>query len=321
MSYDPFAYDSNPLRMIFEIALELNQQAYEFSSDCFNSDYVKNCIKECKTETPRLKKLELYENVTSLIDDEFGEFANGLRDMVLRFYINHKRILAFQKTNPEAYRIILEAIGLLECIQVPVTDTFIICTRILGFYGDPRIIPSWLEWRGERPTPEIIQQYEKFLKKAGELTIADYERYFDEISEIMTFIGCNKCIVWDLHKLAHQLRAYCKLQLYSEYKDLEICAYDGWHCVNCIPDEEAESGPISIRTFIKHHCDCRNCTPQMILNWRKSLNNANAKNRIKLPEPAAQNIKLGQSNLYEVQELKAKWSDYRTEITSLPRLK
>lgn len=325
MRYDPFAYDINPLRMIAEIAYEFEGKAEELSA--YDSNYINEYKAMHKEDSPKCKKIELYEMVSHSIGEDFGEFRGELCNLLSKIYYNHKRITALKQEKPEIYALILEGTGLLETVRPKSDEAFLNYEISLGFQGDIEFMEAVGKYYGfDRHYRGIIayRNPKQLIKKRDDITLADYEEAFQSILDFTIFIEHNKEIVFNLNKLASQLLAYCKFEVSQELGEnskKQNWEYYAFYDFLQSKETAIKKKPITIRAFIGTYCDCKNPTPQRLAHWRKCLNNEHIKGTIQLPNCISENWTTGKAKYYMVEELIESWQSYRDRITSLPPLK
>jgi len=281
--------DLQPIEWLQEIGNSFLEIAEEWG-EC-DSNYFEDYCEDCKAECPDISKKEMYSEMLHTVTE--GQFhisyvdsmnvvqeINDLRENVLKAF-----------DNSVIFPNILNAIGILEyvnCLVKSFTDNFWHYLYYCAFFSSEEVSEVYGKIAAKRFNKEV------------ELTEDDYEKAFECFTEFLEIIE-NGQFSEKLRDCVWAIKGYCELKAGSKkYAETEA------------------KRPITLIQFMRKHCEQQKI--QLLRYRRKSLNDANFRKSIMLPEPI-QKWKTGQAKYYNPSDLKEKWPTFCEILPNLPPLK
>jgi len=294
-----FLHPSNQIDCLKEIA----QQAWEVASTLeeFDTDYIHDWIEICsgKDSTNPADIIDdksiVYSEVETHISEEVGGFNNGNHNFLEEFY-QLKEIIIKLIEDSSVLNNVVQVISIFEMLLEKLNDTFDEFAAKLCY--------SWYAGHLEELEHDHGKQAIKYFKKHDELTIEDYEFAFGYITDFMRYVNERK-FSFRLEELASRLNVFCKMKTVDSEKEEPKIRTD-------------DQRPVALIQFMQKHCEKQKI--QLLRYRRKSLNDANIRKCITLPEPI-RIWKTGQAKYYKAIDLKEKWPSYCEILPNLPPLK
>jgi hypothetical protein len=294
-----FPRPSNQRDCLMEIVREAWEDGQALEE--YGSDYIEDWIDIHSGEDPEYPvdkiedKLTVYREVDRSISEDIIQFRNGLHHFLKAFYQQKASIIELIG-NDDVLNNVIKVISILEVFMEKLTDTLSNYEAHLCFAmyeGSPEVL--------ERNHGQIAV---KHIKKYDELTTEEYEYAFQEITDFVSYVDKNE-LSGRLMELGARIRLFCELHLDKPGKEKDV-------------GNREDQRPATLIQFMQKHCERQKL--KLLKYRRKSLNDANFRESITLPEPI-KDWRTGQPKYYRVSDLKQKWPDFCEILPNLPRLK
>lgn len=240
-------------------------------------------------------KITVYSEVNTHIGEDVVSFRNECHHFLEAFYQQKEKVIELIEHDFVLHSII-KVISIFEEFLAKLGDTLSDCEDHLcyamydGYFKDLESI------HGKNAI--------KHFKKYAELTTKEYEFAFEEITAFMNYINESK-FSSKLNELARRLAVFCELKIDNSEAEGAVAR----------PEDQR---PLTLIKFMQKYCEKQKM--QLLRYRRKSLNDANLRKSITLPEPI-RNWKTGQAKYYKASDLKEKWPSYCEILPNLPPLK
>jgi len=279
-------YDEDYIQELKEIHLDFAQQdLIELHSETKSKD----------SADIKVDKLKVYAEVDTHIREDLYDWRNGFRNFIEAFYRQKEKVVELIKDN-FALNNVCEVISILETLYHKLAETMTNYEESMCYAvseGDLGILEKHFG-------KNAIKHY----KKWDELTAKDYESAFEDITTFMEYVNEGK-FSFRLEELASRLSVICRIKMDDSEKEGPKTRVN-------------QQRPITLIKFMQKHCEKQKI--QLLRYRRKSLNDANIRGAIKLPE-ATRDWRTGQAKYYNPSDLKQKWPEYCEVIPNLPLLK
>lgn len=266
----------------------------------YDSDYIQDLIDLHSGKDPDYPidiindKLTVYGEVVRSIGEDLVQFRNGIYHFLEAFYQQKENVIKLIE-NDDVLNNVIKVISILETFKKKFKETLLDYEAHLCYSSFEDNLEELEKYCGKNAI--------KHFKKSDELTTKEYEFAFEEISAFVNFINKNE-FGGRLMELGARIRVFCQLHL-DDPKTEEVA-------------KDRDHRPVTLIKFMQKYCERQKL--QLLKYRRKSLNDANFRESITLPE-SIKEWRTGQAKYYKVSDLKEKWPDFCEVLPNLPPLK